>query len=343
MKEITLKNRPQGSPTHDDFSLVEWQKPTLNAGEILVAVHSFSLDPYMRGRMDDAKSYAAPVSLGARMEAGGVGQVIESASDHFEIGDFVFGMTGWATHAVLNAKLVRKLDLPREHLTRALGVLGMPGFTGWYGLMTHGRPKAGETLVVAAASGPVGSMVGQLAKLRGLNVIGIAGSSEKCDIVVNELGFDHCLNHRSYDTVRDLRSDLAQLTPNGIDIYFENVAGMVLEAVMPLMNVHGRIPVCGMISWYNAGRLGGDADMATLSAPSLWRNILVNRLSVNGFIISDHWDQFSTFLQEVAPLLDAGKIKYKEDITEGIENAPEAFIGMLQGKNQGKTIIKVGP
>src|SRR5210317_1077561 len=146
MKEITLKNRPQGSPTHDDFSLVEWQKPTLNAGEILVAVHSFSLDPYMRGRMDDAKSYAAPVSLGARMEAGGVGQVIESASDHFEIGDFVFGMTGWATHAVLNAKLVRKLDLPREHLTRALGVLGMPGFTGWYGLITHGRPKAGETL-----------------------------------------------------------------------------------------------------------------------------------------------------------------------------------------------------
>ncbi len=343
MKEIILKNRPNGAPTLDDFSLVDWNNPALKSGEILVQVLSFSLDPYMRGRMDDAKSYAAPVALGARMEAGGVAQVIESASDHFKTGDFVFGMTGWATHAVLNAKLVRKLDMPREHLDRALGVLGMPGFTGWFGLMTHGRPKAGETLVVAAATGPVGSMVGQLAKLRGLNVIGIAGSAEKCAIAINELGFDHCLNHRSFATVRDLRSAISDRAPEGVDIYFENVAGMVLEAVVPLMNVHGRIPVCGMISWYNAGRLGADADTSSLTAPSIWRNILVNRLSVNGFIISDHWDQFGTFLHEVSPLLDAGKIAYKEDITQRIENAPNTFIGMLQGQNQGKTIIKVSP
>ena len=341
MKEVVLQNRPTGAPRLDDFRLVDWQKPALSEGEILVEVHSFSLDPYMRGRMDDAKSYAAPVPLGARMEAGGVGRVIDSACEQFSIGDFVFGMTGWATHAILNAKMVRKLTLPREHLTRALGVLGMSGFTGWFGLTQHGKPKAGETLVVAAATGPVGSMVGQLAKQHGLNVVGIAGSHEKCEMAVNEFGFDHCLNHRNFETPKELRTEIARLAPRGIDIYFENVAGHILEAVLPLMNVHGRIPVCGMISWYNAGRLGADANSSGLTAPHIWRNILVNRLSVNGFIISDHWDQFGRFLQDLEPMIDAGKIKYKEDITHGIESAPATFIGMLDGQNQGKTIIQI--
>ena len=341
MQEIQLKARPEGAPKESDFALVGWTAPELASGDILVEVDCFSLDPYMRGRMDDAKSYSAPVALNARMEAGGVGRVIESATDRFKVGDYIFGMTGWASHAVLQDKVVRRLDIAPEHLSRALGVLGMPGFTGWFGLTQHGRPKASETLVVAAATGPVGSMVGQLAKRAGLRVIGIVGSDQKCEVAVNEFGFDYCINHRNFETAKALRTELAEHAPDGIDIYFENVAGPILEAILPMMNVHGRIPVCGMISWYNAGRLGGDASTETLSAPKIWRTILVNRLSVNGFIISDHWDHFSDFLTEVAPLVNDGHIKFIEDVTTGLENAPKTFIGMLEGKNHGKTVIKL--
>lgn len=341
MQEIQLKARPDGIPKESDFALVDWNQPKLASGEVLVEVDCFSLDPYMRGRMDDAKSYSAPVALNARMEAGGVGRVIESTSDHYHVGDYVFGMTGWASHAVLQDSLVRKLDVAPNHLSRALGVLGMPGFTAWYGLTYHGRPTAGETLVVAAATGAVGSMVGQLAKRAGLRVIGIAGTDEKCQVAINKFGFDHCINHRAFDTSKKLRSELAKHAPDGIDIYFENVAGPILEAALPMMNVHGRIPVCGMISWYNAGRLGGDALIETLSAPKIWRTVLVNRLSVNGFIISDHWDQFPKFLNEVAPLVSNGHIQYIEDVTIGLENTPKTFIGMLDGKNHGKTVIKI--
>jgi len=341
VQEILLKARPEGAPKESDFALIDWTAPELEAGDILVEVECFSLDPYMRGRMDDAKSYSAPVALNTRMEAGGVGRVIESASDRYKVGDYVFGMTGWASHAVLQEKLVRKLDVASEHLSRALGVLGMPGFTGWFGLTQHGRPKAGETVVVAAATGPVGSMVGQLAKRSGLRVIGIAGSDEKCQVAVNEFRFDHCINHRTFETAKALRAELTQHAPDGIDIYFENVAGPILEAVLPIMKVHGRIPVCGMISWYNAGRLGGDALIETLSALKIWRSILVNRLSVNGFIISDHWDQFPKFLNEVAPLVSNGHIQYIEDVTMGLENTTQTFIGMLNGKNHGKTVIKI--
>jgi len=209
--------------------------------------------------MDDAKSYSAPVKLGARMEAGGVGRIIESASASFTEGDYIFGMTGWASHAILNEKAVRKLTLKQQHLTRALGVLGMPGFTGWFGLNQFGRPESGETLVVAAATGPVGSIVGQLAKRAGLNVVGLAGTDEKCRIAIEDFGFDQCLNHRAYNSSKELQNALSTFCPNGIDIYFENVAGPILEAILPMMNVHGRIPLCGMISWYNAGRLGADA------------------------------------------------------------------------------------
>jgi len=270
-----------------------------------------------------------------------VGEVIASNSPAFRPGDFAFGMFGWTTHACAPAEQLRKLDPDQGPITAALGVLGMPGFTGWFGLTAHGRPKAGETLVVAAATGPVGSMVGQVARLAGLRTVGIAGGAEKCALATGTFGFDACLDHRAYDTARGLRAALSDACPEGIDIYFENVGGKVLEAVMPLMNNFGRIPICGMISWYNAGGLGAGAADGGLSAPALWRTILVRFLSVNGFIISNHYDRYPQFLAEIAPKVASGDIRYIEDIAEGLENAPEAFIGLLQGRNLGKQIVKL--
>ncbi len=340
---ISLQNRPQGAPKQSDFRLQTAEMPTPQDGEILVKVDYMSLDPYMRGRMDDAKSYSAPIELGQKMEAGGVGQVIASKNDHINVGDHVFGMFGWASHACVSGKEVRKLDPSLAPITTALGVLGMPGFTGWYGLTQLAAPKSGETLVVAAATGPVGSMVGQLAKSMGLRVVGIAGGADKCAFACDVLGFDDCLDHSQYPDASSLRKALAQHCPQGIDIYFENVAGKVLLAVLPLMNVGGRIPVCGMISWYNAGALGANASHAQDMLPKLWRTILVNRLSVSGFIISDHWDQYPSFLKQVAPLVASGTITYKEDIVQGLEHAPQAFINLLNGGNFGKLIVQITP
>ncbi|MGB3245858.1 MAG: NADP-dependent oxidoreductase [Sulfitobacter sp.] len=340
MRRITLASRPNGTPTQDNFHLETAAIPTPGDGEILVRVHYMSLDPYMRGRMDDAKSYAQPVPIGGLMEGGSVGEVIASNSSGFKPGDFAFGPFGWATHGVASAKMCRKVDPDAGPITTSLGVLGMPGLTGWHGLMEYGRPKKGETLVVAAATGPVGSMVGQLAKSLGLRTIGIAGGAEKCKLATETFGFDACIDHRAYSDAKALRATLKEACPKGIDIYFENVGGKVLEAVMPLMNQFGRIPVCGMISWYNAGGLGEGAA-APMSAPQLWRPILVNFLTVTGFIISNHWDRFPAFLAEVAPKVASGDIKVVEDIAEGLENAPEAFIGLLKGKNMGKQIVRV--
>lgn len=340
MQHITLASRPTGAPVQDNFALETCGVPTPGDGEVLVRVHYMSLDPYMRGRMDDGKSYAAPVPLGGTMEGGGVGEVLASNADGFAPGDFVFGMLGWATHAIQPGNMLRKIDPGLLPITTALGVLGMPGFTGWHGLMEYGRPKAGETLVVAAATGPVGSMVGQLAKSLGLRTVGIAGGANKCALATETFGFDACIDHRAYDDARSLRAAIKNVAPDGIDIYFENVGGKVLEAVMPLMNPFGRIPVCGMISWYNAGWLGAGAD-TPMSAPALWRPILVNFLNVQGFIISNHWDRYPAFLAKVAPKVINGDIKLLEDIAEGLENAPEAFIGLLQGRNVGKQIVKV--
>jgi NADPH-dependent curcumin reductase len=340
MQHITLASRPSGAPTPENFKLETAPVPTAGPGEVLVRVHYMSLDPYMRGRMDDAKSYAASVPIGGTMEGGGVGEVIASNAEGFAPGDFAFGMFGWATHAVQPGKMLRKLDPALAPLTAALGVLGMPGFTGWHALTEYGQPKAGETLVVAAATGPVGSMVGQLAKSMGLRAVGIAGGTEKCALATDTFGFDVCLDHRAYDDSRALGSALKGAVPDGIDIYFENVGGKVLEAVMPLMNPFGRIPLCGMISWYNAGGLGAGAQ-STLTVPALWRNILVNHLRVTGFIISDHWDRYPAFLSEVAPKVLSGDIKNLEDIAQGLENAPTAFIGLLEGRNVGKQIVKL--
>ena len=341
MHRVALASRPEGAPTPENFSYEPAPIPEPGEGEVLVRVHYMSLDPYMRGRMDDAKSYAAPVPVGGTMEAGGVGEVIASESPQFKPGDFAFGMFGWATHGCLPANQLRKLDPDQAPITTALGVLGMPGFTGWHGLTEYGKPKAGETLVVAAATGPVGSMVGQVARLAGLRTVGIAGGAEKCRLATETFGFDACLDHRAYDSARDLRAALKAECPDGIDIYFENVGGKVLEAVMPLMNNFGRIPVCGMIAWYNAGGLGADARDEGLTAPALWRNILVKFLSVNGFIIANHFDRYPEFLKQVAPKVMSGEIAYLEDIAEGLENAPETFMAMLKGGNTGKQIVKV--
>ncbi len=341
MKQIVLASRPDGAPTPENFRLETADMPTPGEGEVLVEVHYMSLDPYMRGRMDDAKSYAQPVPIGGKMEGGSAGKVIASNASSLKEGDMVFGPFGWATHAVADAKMCRKLDPDQAPITTSLGVLGMPGLTGWHGLMEYGRPQEGETLVVAAATGPVGSMVGQIAKSKGLRVVGIAGGAEKCKLAVDHFGFDECLDHRAYGDAKALRDALKEACPKGIDIYFENVGGKVLEAVMPLMRPFGRIPICGMIAWYNEGGLGENAGGAGITAPKLWRTILVNFLSVNGFIISNHWNRFPEFLADVAPKVASGEIAVQEDITEGLENAPQAFIDLLTGGNTGKAIVKV--
>ncbi len=341
MFRVALASRPSGAPEAANFSYEPAPIPVPGDGEVLVRVHFMSLDPYMRGRMDDAKSYAPPVPLGGTMEAGGVGEVIASNSPAFKPGDFAFGMFGWATHGVQPANMLRKLDPSQGPITAALGVLGMPGFTGWHGLTEYGKPKAGETLVVAAATGPVGSMVGQVAKLAGLRTVGIAGGADKCKLATETFGFDACLDHRAYETAAELQQDLSTACPDGIDIYFENVGGKVLEAVVPLMNDNGRIPICGMISWYNAGGLGAGATSQGLSAPAIWRSILVKFLSVKGFIISNHFDRYPEFLSEVGPKVASGDISYLEDIAVGLEHAPQTFMSMLQGGNMGKQIVKV--
>jgi NADPH-dependent curcumin reductase CurA len=340
MKCITLAARPEGVPKQSDFSLETRPVPTPGEGEVLVRVHVMSLDPYMRGRMDDAKSYAAPVPIGGVMEAGGAGEVLVSNHQGFEPGDIVFGMFGWATHGVQPGEALRKLD-ERLPITTSLGVLGMPGFTGWYGLTQIGKPQAGETLVVAAATGPVGSMVGQIAKSRGLRTVAVAGGAEKCALAQEKFGFDAAVDHRAHADARSLRKALAEAAPEGIDIYFENVGGKVFEAVLPLMNRFGRIPVCGMIAGYNSGALGGKAAEGPDRFPLFWRTLLVKHLLAQGFIISNHWDMLGEFMAEVAPQVASGEIAYLEDVAEGLENAPETFMGLLEGRNMGKQIVKL--
>jgi NADPH-dependent curcumin reductase CurA len=340
MKCITLAARPEGAPKQSDFALETRPVPTPGEGEVLVRVHVMSLDPYMRGRMDDAKSYAAPVPIGGIMEAGGAGEVVASNHPGFVPGDMVFGMFGWATHGVQPGDALRKLD-GRLPITTSLGVLGMPGFTGWYGLTQIGKPQPGETLVVAAATGPVGSMVGQIAKARGLRTVAIAGGAEKCALAQEKFGFDAAIDHRAHADARSLRKALSEAAPDGIDIYFENVGGKVFEAVLPLMNRFGRIPVCGMIAGYNTGALGGTAGDGPDRFPLFWRMLLVKHLLAQGFIISNHWQMLGDFMAEVAPLVASGDIAYLEDVAGGLENAPETFIGLLEGRNMGKQIVKL--
>ena len=329
-QQIRLKSRPTGEPTAANFELASGVVPVAADGDVVRRTIYFSLDPYMRGRMSDGASYAQPVKIGEVMCAHTVSEVVESKHPGFSKGDFVTGYDGWQGYGVSNGKELRKLDPKAVPISTAIGVLGMPGMTAFVGLMDIGKPKAGETVVVSAASGAVGAVVGQLAKIKGCRAIGIAGSPDKCKYVVEELGFDACINYKTDDLVPALKA----ACPNGVDIYFENVGGAVFAAVLRVINKGARIPLCGIISEYNA--------TGNPSGPNL-RPLLVNRATITGFIVSDHNDRAPAFIQEVAPLVVSGRIKFREDIVDGIANAPEAFIGLLQGKNFGKLMVRVSP
>jgi NADPH-dependent curcumin reductase CurA len=333
-RRIILAARPVGEPKPGDFSLVEAPIPTPGPGEMLLRTIYLSLDPYMRGRMSDAKSYAAPVKIGDAMVGGTVNEVVASNLPGFKPGDIVEGNSGWQEYALSAGTGVRVIDRTLGPISTAVGVLGMPGMTAYTGLLNIGKPQAGETVVVAAASGAVGSLVGQIAKLKGARAIGIAGGREKCDYVVRELGFDACVDHRSPTLAQDLKA----ACPKGVDVYFENVGGEVWNAVLPLFNPFARIPVCGLIAHYNATSLPEGPNMV----PALMRSVLSNRLTLRGFIVYDFADQQGQFLRDVSGWLKEGKVSHREDIVEGLENAPTAFIGLLKGKNFGKLVVRVG-
>jgi hypothetical protein len=333
-RQIVLASRPVGEPKDENFKLVESALKEPEDGEVLLSTIYLSLDPYMRGRMSDAKSYAQPVPIGGVMEGGTVCEVLVSKAPGLAPGDFVVGHTGWQSHSVVKGEGLAKVDPARAPLSTAIGVLGMPGMTAYTGLLNIGQPKAGETVVVAAASGAVGAIVGQIAKIKGCRVVGIAGGKRKCDYVVQELGFDACLDHKD----AQLPKLLAEACPKGIDVYFENVGGAVFEAVFPLLNPFARIPVCGLIAGYNDSTPPPAPNMV----PGLMRAILVKRLTFRGFIVSDFADQRLDFIKDVSTWIKEGKIKYLEDVVDGLENAPRAFQGLLRGENFGKLVVKVG-
>ncbi len=333
-RRILLDNRPNGPPTAGNFRLDERNVILPAAGQVLTQTLYLSLDPYMRGRMSDAASYAAPVALNDVMVGGTVSRVIASENEAFEIGGLVLGFAGWQQYDLSDGKMLTKIDAGLAEPQLALGVLGMPGFTAYMGLLDIGQPKANETVVVAAASGAVGSAVGQIAKIKGCRAVGIAGGTDKCRYVVDELGFDACIDHRG----SDMPAQLAAACPKGIDIYFESVGGAVFDAVMPLLNPKARIPVCGMIAGYNATSLPPGPDRLGL----LMGMILRKRITMQGFIIfDDYGPRFSEFFKQMSAWVTVGKIKHREDIVDGLDKAPGAFIGLLEGKNFGKLIVKV--
>jgi NADPH-dependent curcumin reductase CurA len=337
MRSIVLASRPDGKVLPENFRLVEAAMPVPGPGEFLVRVIWLSLDPYMRGRMNAGPSYAPPIDVDAVMGAECVGEVIASEHPGYDADEAVVGPFGWADHAVSDGTLVRKLDPDAAPVSTALGVLGMPGITAWVALNDIARARSGETIVVSAATGAVGSLLGQLARLKGLRAIGVAGSAEKCAFAVGELGYDACLDHRAGDAA-SLSAAIAGAAPDGVDIYHENVGGKTLEAVVPCMNTFGRIVVCGMIAWYSG------AGMAeAMALPKVWRAILVRRLRVQGMIIFDHFDRYPAFVAEVAPLVADGTIKYRETVAGGLEAAPAAFINLLGGGNFGKQLVRIGP
>ena len=331
--KLVLAARPVGEPKPTDFRLVEEPLGEPGPGQILLKTLWLSLDPYMRGRMSAAKSYADPVEIGEVMDGGAVSKVVASNNEAYAAGDFVVGYTGWQAYAKSDGSGLRKVDPELAPISTALGILGMPGMTAYTGLLNIGKPKPGETLVVAAASGAVGAIVGQIAKLKGCRVVGIAGGADKVRYLTEELGFDVGLDHRAPDFADQLRAAV----PNGIDIYFENVGGHVWDAVLPLLNKFARVPVCGLIAHYNdvAPPPGPDRTSAVM------RSVLSNRLTIQGFIVLDFDAQIGDFLRDVSGWLKAGKIKYREDIVHGLEKAPEALIGLLKGRNFGKLLVKV--
>lgn len=333
-RRIVLNARPHGAPNAGDFRIEETAVPRPEAGQVLLRTLYLSLDPYMRGRMSDAPSYAAPMLLGDVMVGATVSRVEVSRHGDFEVGDRVLGYTGWQDYGLSDGKGLTPLFPEDPHPSRALGVLGMPGFTAFMGLLDIGEPVTGETVVVAAASGAVGSVVGQIAKIKGCTVVGIAGGEEKCRYVVDELGFDSCVDHRADDLPRRL----AAACPKGIDVYFENVGGAVFDAVLPLLNAKARVPVCGLIAAYNATQLPPGPDRLGLLVGTLLRK----RIKMQGFIVFDDYaPRWTEFAAAMRTWVQEDKVKVREDIVFGLENAPEAFIGLLEGKNFGKLVIQL--
>ncbi|MGI2168888.1 NADP-dependent oxidoreductase [Shewanella sp. MF05960] len=333
-RRIVLASRPQGEPVASNFKLETVSKPLAGAGEVLLRAVYLSLDPYMRGRMNDAKSYAEPVAINDVMVGACVAQVEVSNHADYQVGDWVLAYGGWQDYSVSNGEGLMNLGQNPSNPSYALGIMGMPGFTAYMGLLDIGAPKAGETVVVAAATGPVGATVGQIAKLKGCKVVGIAGGTDKCDFAVNTLGFDACIDHKA----ADFEQQLAAVCDNGIDVYFENVGGKVFDAVMPLLNTGTRVPVCGLISQYNATSLPAGPDRLSL----LMGTLLVKRIKMQGFIIfDDYGHRYPEFAQDMGQWLNDGKIQYREQVVDGLDKMPSAFIGLLKGENFGKLVIKV--
>ena len=333
-RQILLDNRPQGEATLANFKLVENQTPALQDGQVLVRHHYLSLDPYMRGRMNDSKSYAACQPLGEVFQGGTVGEVIESRHPKFAVGDKVVGFGGWQEYSVVDARqagTLKKVDTTHVPLSHYLGAVGMPGVTAWYGLNKIIAPKAGETLTITAASGAVGSAFGALAKARGCRVVGIAGGPDKCKYVTDELGFDACIDYRQHGDTKSMSAALKAACPNGIDGHFENVGGYILDAVMLRTNAFARIALCGMIAGY-------DGQPLPMQNPAL---LLVNRIKLEGFIVSEHMEVWPEALAELGQLVGTGKLRPRETIAQGIESAPQAFLGLLKGKNFGKQLVKM--
>jgi NADPH-dependent curcumin reductase CurA len=362
-KQIVLSQRPSGEVKETDFKLIESPVPKLKDGEVLLKTQYFSLDPYMRSRMNDIDSYIGPNKLNEVLEGAAICIIEDSKNPNFKVGDLFLTFTGWQEYTVVTPNLIKGMAFNPVSVTKLdpdikpslyLGALGMPGFTAYHGLLEIGQPKKGETVVVAAATGPVGSMVGQLAKARGCYAVGIAGGSEKCRYAVEHLGFDACVDHKS----KTMAQDLKKACPKGIDIYYENVGGPVFSAVLPLLNEFSRVPVCGAVHWYNDGVTLGEKSfspsqiiprVAAFShmllhldqTPLIWLAMIGKRIKFQGFIISDNFDDYPQFLKETIPLIKSGKIIAKEDIIKGIENAPQAFAGLLRGKNFGKLVIEI--
>jgi NADPH-dependent curcumin reductase CurA len=329
-RQVLLRRRPVGMPVADDFEIVDAPIPPVTEGEVLRRTIYLSLDPYMRGRMNDGPSYAANVGLGQVMVGGTVGEVLESKHPDFKAGDFVRASDGWQSFAVSPGTSLLKLDPAAAPISTSLGVLGMPGMTAYVGLLDIGQPKPGETVVVSAAAGAVGSVVGQIARIKGCRAVGVAGGTEKCEHVVKELGFDACVDHKQ----SDLTAALAAACPQGIDVYFDNVGGEVLKAVLRLINQNARIPLCGMIADYNATE--------PPPGPNL-RPVLVKRALIKGFIVFDHNDRAPASFEDCAAWVRDGKIRYREDIVEGLDQAPQAFLKLFEGKNVGKLLVRVAP
>lgn len=333
-QQVLLDNRPTGEAVIANFKLVDSKTPALQDGEVLVRHHFLSLDPYMRGRMNDSKSYTAPQPLGQVMGGGTVGEVVESRSPKYQTGDKVVGMGGWQQYSVVSADVpgaLRKVDTTHVPLSHYLGAVGMPGVTAWYGLNRIIEPRTGETVVISAATGAVGSAFAALAKARGCRVVGVAGGPEKCRYAVEELGFDACIDYKLHKDAASLSQALKEACPDGIDGHFENVGGMVLDAVLLRMNAFGRIALCGMIAGY-------DGQPMPMAYPAL---ILTNRLKLQGFIVSEHMEIWPEALKELGTLVGTGKLRPRESVVQGLQAAPEAFIGLLKGKNFGKQLVKL--